>query len=305
MSKTNAGNAPTEPEINPVVARVKEVIALVAQTTPMIEKALPKNYPIDATKFAQLCMTVFLTDLATVRDERNALIWCSNNSLRRVMVQAGEVGLQPGSSLGQCFFINYGGQATFQIGVWGWVELLYRGGRIKRIDTDVAYEKDVLKITRGLHPDLIHEIDPTLTREKRGKVLGAYAVALMDDGTQAFTWECEEDLEKAKAASKNPNADVYRLWGDEMRQKTVLKRAAKKWPKGTDAARAVDVEENDDLRADLQTMLSELEARITGNAPPTSKQGAAISDIMGKRALGMGAVPVTVPAQGTEAPVTK
>ena len=91
-----------------------------------------------------------------------------------------------------------------------------------------------------------------------------------------------------------------------MRQRTVLKRAAKKWPKGVDASRAVDAEENDALRADLQDMLSGLEERISGGAnKPATRQDKAMEDIMAKRALGAGGVPSTLSAIGSEVGVTK
>lgn len=315
-STQNAGNGnnapPLEEEPTETERRLVTVSKLCGSMTTTIARALPESAAIKAEKFAQLCMTVFRTELSTNKDENNALIWCSDHSLMRVMVQAAEVGLQPGSSLGLGHFIAYAGSAQFQIGVWGWVELLNRTGQYARIDTDVVYENDVIKITRGQHPDLVHEIDPRKTRVQRGKPLGAYACSLMTNGTQAFVWETEEDLEMAKSMSKAPNSIGYTKFPDEMRQRTVLKRAAKKWPKGIEAARGVDLEESGELRADLQDMLSDLEARITGNGTkpvPVTKQGQALDDIMGKRpaALGMGGVQsnVTTNASGSEVTVGK
>jgi recombination protein RecT len=306
----NGSNGNGNPEQQEPLSEAEQQVAHVAKLcggmVGPVGRALPEGYAMKPEKFCQLCMTVFRTDLATQKNPDQALIWCSDHSLKRVILQAAELGLQPGSSLGHAYFIAYGGSAQFQIGVWGWVELLYRSGKIRRISTDVVYERDTVFIRRGLHEDLVHEIDPKLTRAQRGKPLGAYAVALMEDGTQSFTWEPEEDLQRARETSKAPDSPAYTKWPDEMRQRTVLKRAAKKWPKGVDAARAIDVEENDELRSDLQDMLKDLEARITtATGKPLSKQGAAIDDMLSKRGLGMGGAPNAVVATGSEVAVSK
>ena len=232
-----------------------EVSRMLGRLVPTIKRALPAGSKTDPERFAQLCMTVFRTDFANQKNKDNALIWCGDYSLQRCVVQAAELDLQPGSALGQCWFIPYAGDATFQIGVWGYVALMRRSENVAEVWADVIYAGDTYRVARGSHRDLVHEIDPSMPRAKRGAVLGAYACVKYRDGFLDWEFVNNEDLELAKATSKAPNSPAHKDWPDEMRKRTAIKRLAKYADKTPIANRAADVDEGEELRADLEEAL--------------------------------------------------
>jgi recombinational DNA repair protein RecT len=81
--------------------------------------------------------------------------------------------------------------------------------------------------------------------EDRGKVVGAYCMALFKNDERHVTWMSMADIEKRRAASqpgsrgKGPWAD----WAEEMAVKTVIKKAAKLWPKTAELAAAISIDE--------------------------------------------------------------
>jgi recombination protein RecT len=260
-----------ERQPEPWEIRMGEVARLVGNLIPVIKRALPSGSRTEPERFAQLCMTVIRTDFANQRNKEQALIWCSDFSLKRCIVQAAELDLQPGSALGQCWFIPYGGEATFQIGVWGYVALMRRSENVAEVWADVIYAGDTYAIRRGAHRDLVHEIDPTMTREKRGRVLGAYACVKYRDGFLDWEFVNNEDLELARATSKAPNSPAHKDWPDEMRKRTAIKRLAKYADKTPIANRAADLDEGDELRADLEEALKTITVQGTEITAQKSK----------------------------------
>lgn len=266
-------------------ARWAAVRGLVKATVPAIKIALPVGSPTDPERFAQLCLTVFKKDWNDnlesegVSKRDKALIWCSDYSLQRCMVQAAELDLQPGSSLGQCFFIRYGWDCTFQIGVWGYVALMHRGEQVVDVWADVIYEKDEYVIERGARRTLRHKIDPLMPRADRGRVLGAYACVEYSNEHVAWEFVNFEDLEMARSTSKAKNSPAYASWPDEMRKRTALKRLAKYVEKCLAANLAADRDESDELREDLAEALKTI--TVQGETiKETSKQAAALLSIM-------------------------
>lgn len=283
---------------HPTDVRVAEVRVIVGSMVKTVQRALPKGSPTDAERFCQICMTAFLAQLAEVRppqgryevtsedQQEKALIFASDNSLKRVIAQAAELDLQPGSSLGYCWFIRYGASATFQIGVWGYVQLLLRHPDVAKVHSDVIFEADKYRVTRGSSPELIHEpaweLEPRVDRKDggRGKRLGAYAVATFKDGTSDFVVVPEWDLERAKSMSKAQSSPAYTMWPDEMAQRTAIKRAQKRWPKSAEFQRALEVDESDSVREDLADMIQTVEtAGAAVGAQPVSKQKSVLDEL--------------------------
>lgn len=60
---------------------------------------------------------------------------------------------------------------------------------------------------------------------KRGKPLGALAILVFKDGTRRIEFMEEDELEECRKAAQTDN--VWNRWGDEMRKKSVIRRALK------------------------------------------------------------------------------
>lgn len=235
--------------------RVVEVRVLLGKTLRAIERALPKGSLTDPERFAQLAMTVILTDYVNQKDKDKALLWCNDFSIQRCIVQAAELDLQPGSALGQAWFIPYNYEATFQVGVWGYVALMRRSDNVSEVWADVIYENDKYKVVRGAHRDLQHEIDPRMTRAQRGAVLGAYACVKYVNGSVDWEFVNAEDLALARETSKAPNSPAHVKWPDEMSKRTAIKRLAKYAEKAVIVNRAAELDESEVLRDDLMEAL--------------------------------------------------
>lgn len=263
---------------------------LVRGTIPAIKVALPAGSTTDPERFAALCLTVFRKDWADnlmpgelVSNRDKAHIWASDFSIQRCIVQAAELDLQPGSGLGQAFFIRYGYDLTFQIGVWGYVALMRRGSDVVEVWSDVIYEKDEFRIIRGARRDLHHVIDPLMSRDARGRVLGAYACVKYRDGSVEWEFVNEEDLVLARATSKAPGSPAHAKWPDEMRKRTALKRLAKYVEKCMVANRAAGIDESDELREDLADALRTITVQgdtVKQALADVSRQKSALDAIM-------------------------
>lgn len=110
------------------------------------------------------------TQLALVAGSRTAHFFeCTGGSIAQCIMQAAELGLPIGATLGHAYLIPRKNknlktadgrdvyECTIIVGYKGWAELARRSGEISYIDADVVYKGDVFKVARGLEPSLIHE----------------------------------------------------------------------------------------------------------------------------------------------------
>lgn len=297
LTDASAGQKPP----HPTEVAVKETRILVGDMVKTVARALPTGSRTDAERFCQIAMTAILANLAETQtssdspEVRNkdeyirsrALVFASPNSIKRVIAQAAELDLQPGSALGYCWFIRRAESATFMVGVNGYTRLLLQHPNIAKIHADVIFEADEYEVTRGEKPVLIHKPawwkEPRIALDKggRGNRLGAYAVATFKDGVTDFCLMNAWDLERAHSKSSAPNSPAYRDWPEEMDQRSVIKRAQKRWPKSLEFQRALELDESDALREDLASMIETVETAGTSLTPQpqVSKQRSVLDDI--------------------------
>jgi recombination protein RecT len=216
--------------------------------------ALPKAANLTPERFSRTLITCI------EKDPSGKLKECTMPSLIRAMIQAAEVGLEPGGALGLAHMIPYWSsekrayEANFQIGTWGYVALAKRSEHVIDVWSDTVYSNDVYKIVGGTGDErkLIHEpkiwLEPGEGEGQRGVPIFAYAAAKLRDGTVSWRTVTEADCQRARAQSqpgskgKGPWGD----WGDEMRCKVAIKRARKYWPQVVELGRAIEIEEEPD-----------------------------------------------------------
>ena len=100
-----------------------------------------------------------------------------SKSLFGAVLLSAEVGLKPNTSLQHSFIIPYKGQAKFQIGYKGLIEIMYRNPRVKQITARAVFENDDFDYGYGLKPYLNHKP----ARKDKGKLECVYATCLVDD----------------------------------------------------------------------------------------------------------------------------
>ena len=208
--------------------------------------------------------------LAVARDSK--LQECTPKSVFTAIVNAAEVGLDFTPIKGFAYLIPYKNVATFMPGYRGLIHLALQGGKVKQIDADLVYEKDLFKMTKGTSPALIHE--PYLDGD-RGNLKGAYAVAFYNDGTPAqFVYMNIEQLDAVKNVSKSKNSEYspYKSFPDEMRRKAPVRRLFKYLPSSPD--------EKLEKALEYDSKASGIEFLPTGNGEDRISRTAQLADTL-------------------------
>lgn len=180
-----------------------------------------------------------------------ALAKCSPASFYGAVLQCAQLGLEPGSALGQAYLLPFGngkdsnGRANCQliIGYRGMIDLARRSGQIQSLNAYPVYEKDEFTYELGLHPDIKHKPSP---EADRGALLYVYAVANLTGGGVQFEVMSRPEIEKVRNASKAGKSGPWVSHFEEMAKKTVIRRLFKYLPVSIEAFRAVEVDEKAD-----------------------------------------------------------
>lgn len=188
------------------------------------------------------------------------LMKCSPQSIYAAIHTGVQLGLEPGSPLGEGYLVPFwnkntrGYEATFIPGYQGLITLARRSGVVLKIYARIVYSNDKFNVRLGLHEELEHI--PCLDGD-RGDPRFVYAVAHIRDAEPQFEILTMGDIErtKAKSGSRNRNGELTGPWvtdTEAMMLKTAIKRVIKFIPKETSKdggkfARAVEVDDGADL----------------------------------------------------------
>ena len=177
--------------------------------------AMPSNF--NKTRFVQNCMVV----LQDVKDIQK----CNASSVARTLLKGAFLGLDFFNK--ECYAIIYGGQVQFQTDYKGEKKLAkkYSVRPIKDIYAKLVKEGDEFmeEIIDG--QQTIH-FKPKPFND--GKVLGAFAVSLFQDGGLVYEGMSIKEIEETrKNYSKQSNGPAWTKSPGEMYKKTVLRRLCK------------------------------------------------------------------------------
>ncbi len=168
----------------------------------------------------------FISSILSVCNETPALLEIGNpTTIIAAALQAATLKLPINKNLGFAYIVPYKGQAQFQMGWKGYVQLAERTGQYKTINASVVYEGQ------------IEEIDFITGKIVKGekvsnKVIGYVAYIEMINGFSKTLYMTKEEMEEhAKKYSQSYNYDINRggkasTWStnfDAMATKTVLK----------------------------------------------------------------------------------
>lgn len=202
---------------------------------PEIKRALPKH--MDADRLARIALTTIRTN--------PVLLQCTVPSLMAAVLQAAQLGLEPGL-LGHCYFVPFKNGKTgqlevqFIIGYRGMIDLARRSGNIQTIYAHEVRENDEFEYEYGLHPKLVHK--PAMTN--RGEIIGFYGVAHFKDGGFYFEFMSKEEVDRRRQRSKAANSGPWETDYVEMGCKTVIRHMFKYLPVSTEIMRAVEQDES-------------------------------------------------------------
>lgn len=187
------------------------------------------------------------------------ILECDKESVMLSVMQAAELGLEPGGALGEGYLVPYGKTCQFIPGYRGLISLARRSGQIVSIEAHAVYEKDEFVVEFGLEPKLIHK--PTLAPE-RGEVIAFYAVARIVGGGIQHDYMTRADVDairkRSRAASSGPWVTDY----NEMGKKTVIRRLFKTLPVSVELCRALELQAESEVGvfgADLEVYEADAE----------------------------------------------
>jgi recombination protein RecT len=190
------------------------------QMAPEFKAALPAHVSVE--KFTRVAQTAIQNqpDLATV-DRR---------SLFGAIVRLAQDGLLPDGR--EAAIVKFGDKAQAMPMIAGILKKVRQSGEVAKISAQVVYEADDFVWTLGFDEDVTH--NPPKLDQPRGKAIGAYATAVLKDGSRLLEVMSLEEIEKVRAVSRSKGADPWVQWWGEMARKTVMRRLSKRLPMSSD-----------------------------------------------------------------------
>lgn len=153
---------------------------------------------------------------------------CTQNSIANSLMDMVTLGLN--ASKKQGYFIAYGGKCQFQKSYFGNITIAKRNG-LKKVNAEIIYEGDTFKyhIEKGMK--VIDEHTQDFMNIDNDKIKGAYAIGIMDDGSEVVEVMNINQLKKAwnqrMGGLKEDASSTHTKFKDQMAKKTVINRLCK------------------------------------------------------------------------------
>ena len=186
------------------------------------------SFPTDYNPTNALMGAYLIMKETTDKSGKCILESCSQSSIANSLMDMCTLGLN--ASKKQGYFIAYGGKCQFQKSYFGNITLARRNG-LKKINAEIIYEGDTFKyhIEKGRKVIDVHEQD--FMNIDNDKLIGAYAVAIMDDGSEEVEIMNINQLKKAwnqrMGGLKEDASSTHMKFKDQMAKKTVINRLCK------------------------------------------------------------------------------
>ena len=186
------------------------------------------SFPDDYNPTNALMGAYLIMKETTDKNGKCILESCSQASIANSLMDMATLGLN--ASKKQGYFIAYGGKCQFQKSYFGNITLARRNG-LKTINAEIIYDGDTFKyhIENGMKVIDVHEQD--FMNIDNDKILGAYAVAVMDDGRKVVEVMNINQLKKAwnqrMGGLKEDASSTHMKFKDQMAKKTVINRLCK------------------------------------------------------------------------------
>jgi len=165
----------------------------------------------------------FVTSVLQVVNSNNYLAKADPKTVYASAMIAATLDLNINNSLGYAYIVPYKGQAQFQIGYKGLIQLAQRTGEYKSINAIPIDESHLV----SWNP-LSEELEVDFNHEKSGKVVGyAARFELLNGFCKTVYWTKKEVEEHAKKYSQSYSykSSPWNTNFDQMAIKTVLKKA--------------------------------------------------------------------------------
>lgn len=160
-------------------------------------------------------------------------------SLEQAIMNISAIGISINPALKEAYLIPRDGKVVLDISYIGLVKLATDTGSVEWVQVETVREGDTFEHNGvGLKPT--HKFDPF---SDRGEIKGGYCVAKLASGDFLVTVMSKKEVDEIKEKSSKVKSDKgpWSTFYEEMMKKTIIKRAAKLWPKSERVKTAVDV----------------------------------------------------------------
>lgn len=187
---------------------------------------------IKRTAPAQLSVDRFVTGVILQFTQTPKLYDCNRASLAAEIMRAASYGLYVDGQ--EAALVPFKGSAKFMPMVKGLSKLARNSGEIASIVTGVIYEKDRFDFwTDDTGEHLDHK--PDIFADDRGERKGAYAMAVLKDGTRMVEVMNKKQIADVKNVSRSKQDSPWdSAFADEMWRKSPFRRLFKRLPSSTD-----------------------------------------------------------------------
>lgn len=217
--------------------KITQVRDLMQRSKNEIHAALPKHLT------PERLMRISLTEIR----KNPKLLDCDMKSLMGSIIQAAQLGLEPGSALGHCYLIPFFNQkrgiseAQFMMGYRGMLDLIQRSDRVSHVVARAVFSGDDFDFRYGSEEKITHI--PDLEGECHPNDLThVYCVASFRDGSRAFEVMNRNQIEAIRSRSKQPQG-IWATDFEAMARKTVIRRLFKYLPVSIQIQQAITMDE--------------------------------------------------------------
>lgn len=225
------------------------------------------SFPADYNPTNALMGAYLIMKETTDKNGKCILESCSQASLATALMDMATLGLNANKKQG--YFIAYGGKCQFQKSYFGNITLARRNG-LKTINAEIIYDGDTFKyhIENGMKVIDVHEQD--FMNIDNDKIKGAYAVAIMDDGTTKVEVMNINQLKKAwnqrTGGLKEDASSTHTKFRDQMAKKTVINRLCKMIGNTSTDGNISEISDRLDEVADVDMVAEDVAYEIESNA---------------------------------------
>jgi recombination protein RecT len=160
-----------------------------------------------------------------ILSENDYLRKTTPDSIRNAVVNVALCGVTLNPALKLAYLVPRKGKCTLDISYMGMIELTLNSGLVKDINADVICVNDEFQAEKGTNQYLRHKA----AMKDRGEMIGAYAIATLQNGEHHFEIITAEEIEKIKKTSEGLKSEYspWKTWEAEMWKKTAVKRLFK------------------------------------------------------------------------------
>lgn len=218
------------------------------------------NSPAVKERFAEVLKgkeTGFITSLLSLVGDDKTLSRANSDTIYAAAMKAAVLDLPIEKSLGYAYVVPYKGQAQFQLGYKGLIQLAQRSGKYKSINSGIVYKSQLIS-----YNPLFEELEVDFT-QPADEVVGYFAAFKLLNGFEKLTYWTKEQAEAhGKRFSKSYTSGPWKTDFDAMAQKTLLKQIISKYG-------PLSVEMQDAITSDNENETVETPKDITPDQPET------------------------------------